>query len=308
MSTDGVLGVRPRLPSWLANSPWWTQPIRAERLAALRIGVGLVLLLDILGTYVPRHADFFGKNSVTAPGTGAQTASWYEFHRLLLDQVASPGAWLALLLLWAGSAALLAIGHGSRIAAAIAWYFSASLMTLNPAMHNGGDQVRTILLFILILCPCGAVWSVESWKRSRAAGLCQPMFVQPWPLRLLFIQLVTIYFMNGMFKLLGAHWRSGQALSYLLGDIGWTRWSFAGWPIPDGSLNLMTWVVLAWEIGFPLFMVMPALRKPALVMGVLFHVGTGLTMKLGPFPLYMLCLYLPLVPWENWAGAGDGTK
>jgi hypothetical protein len=35
-------------------------------------------------------------------------------------------------------------------------------------------------------------------------------------------------------------------------------------------------------------------------LGVLFHLGTGLVLKLGPFPLYMLCFYLPLLPWERW--------
>jgi hypothetical protein len=309
MISESVRGVLPRLPAWLANSRWWTQPIRAERLAALRIGVGLVLLLDVLGTYVPRYADFFGRNSLTAPGTATQTASWFEWHRLALDQISSPGVWAALFVAWAASALFLALGLAARLAAAVAWFFSASLMTLNPALHNGGDQVRTILLFFLILCPCGAVWSVDAWqRRSGAAGPHRPVFVHPWPLRLLFLQLVTIYFMNGMFKLLGAHWRNGQALSYLLGDVGWTRWSFAGWPLPEGLLSLMTWTVLAWEIGFPIFMLMPALRKPALLMGILFHVGTGLTMRLGPFPLYMLCMYLPLVQWETWTGAGDGTK
>ena len=42
-------------------------------------------------------------------------------------------------------------------------------------------------------------------------------------------------------------------------------------------------------------------RLAALLMGVAFHVGIGLTMELGVFAPYMLCLYVPLLPWERLA-------
>jgi hypothetical protein len=32
---------------------------------------------------------------------------------------------------------------------------------------------------------------------------------------------------------------------------------------------------------------------------VAFHLGIGLFIELWVFPLYMLCLYLPLLPWER---------
>jgi len=66
--------------------------------------------------------------------------------------------------------------------------------------------------------------------------------------------------------------------------------------MPDWLMRPLTWIVLVWELGFPFFLFMPALRLPVLGLGVAFHLGTGLTMRLGPFPLYMLCLYLPLIP------------
>jgi hypothetical protein len=64
-------GVNPWLPWPFNRSPWWTQPVRAERLAALRIGLAAVLLLDLLVTYLPRAADFFGPDSLGSPGTFA---------------------------------------------------------------------------------------------------------------------------------------------------------------------------------------------------------------------------------------------
>jgi hypothetical protein len=40
-------------------------------------------------------------------------------------------------------------------------------------------------------------------------------------------------------------------------------------------------------------------REIFLVFGALFHVGILVSMEIGGFGLYMLCLYLPLIPWER---------
>jgi hypothetical protein len=296
-----VVGMQPWLPPPLSHSPWWTLPVPAERLAALRIGVAIVLFLDVLGTYLPRTSDFFGADSLTAPGTYTEHVAATERHRVLLDSIESAAAWQGLLIVWAAAAVCLGLGVLPRLAAAVAWFLSISITRLNPDMHNSGDQVRNILLFFLMLSPCGAIWTLSTW-RQRPANT-EAVLIHPWPLRLLLLQLVAIYFMNGVYKLRGEHWQDGTALAQALGDSGWTRWSFADWPRPAWLLQFMSWTVLAWELGFPLCMWIPRLRVPALVFGVLFHVGTGITMRLGPFPLYMLCLYLPLLPWEASSGS-----
>jgi Vitamin K-dependent gamma-carboxylase len=297
MNNGTVVGLSPWLPGPLARSRWWTEPVRAERLAALRIAVALVLLLDVFCFYWPHRSDLFGRDSFSALAEPAARGPLLEWHRSWLDGVDSAESWQFLLLAWAGAAGLLLVGIVPRLAAAIAWCFSVSIIHLNGGPHNSGDQVRSILLLYLILTPCGAVWSIQAWRtREWRTGL---VFVYPWALRLLFVQLAVIYFMNGIFKLRGDHWHSGLALTYVLGNVAWTRAAFETLAMPSWLLQTMTWTVLLWELGFPVFMMIPWLRKPALWMGVLFHLGTGLTMRLGPFPLYMLCLYVPLLAWEG---------
>ena len=61
MAEPPVTGVNPWLPWPLPRWPWWTRPVRAERLAALRVGVGLVLLIDVLGHYLPRATDHLAR-------------------------------------------------------------------------------------------------------------------------------------------------------------------------------------------------------------------------------------------------------
>ena len=59
-----VVGLQPWLPWPLAASRWWTEPVRAEYLAVVRIGLGLVLLWDVVFVYWPLRHDFFGPNSL----------------------------------------------------------------------------------------------------------------------------------------------------------------------------------------------------------------------------------------------------
>jgi len=110
--------------------------------------------------------------------------------------------------------------------------------------------------------------------------------------------MVLMYLFSGLYKLVSPGWRDGSALHYVMTDVGWSRWPVQ---LPPVTLAILAWVVMVWETGFPLWMMIPGTRAPALWLGVAFHVGTGLHMELGMFGLYALCLYLPLVPWEKWA-------
>jgi hypothetical protein len=205
-----------------------------------------------------------------------------------------------MLTLWAMAAVLLLAGWRPRLFAGIAWLFSMSCIGLNPYLHNSGDHVRNIILFYLMLSPCEAAWSLTDWRLLRQRSSAAPRWIAAWSVRLLFIQLASIYFFNGVYKLAGPSWREGVMLQQVLANLAWTRLSFAQLPLPEQLVRYLTWIVLFWELGFPCLMMHPRLRTPTLLLGVGFHVGTGALLQLGPFPLYMLCLYLPLIPWERW--------
>jgi hypothetical protein len=192
-----------------------------------------------------------------------------------------------------------------RVAAGVAWALALSVQNTNPYLHNSGDNVRQILLFYLMLAPCGAAWSVASWWQCRAERDERPAYIHPWPVRLLLLQMMAIYFVNGVYKFAGDDWRGGEIMHRVLANVLWTRFSYEQLPLLPGAVAMMTWSTLVWELGFPLLVLIPKLRAPTLWIGVLFHVGTAALLTLGPFPLYMLCLYLPFVPWENWRLGGN---
>jgi hypothetical protein len=447
-SEPQVVGVQPWLPWPLSAWSWWSAPVRAERLALLRIGVGLVLLVDVLCNYAPYTLDYFGQGGLGDPGafdwrfkwnespprmvwsllrgvgdSATQSISlvlwmlatlwifgnalarfflvnknppaqdrtgfalwvwaisfvWYVAslwsqmvyadppqldalawvvplagvslsclflsfdlatrlrdarHRIpwfslfscfafvsallqiglilsLVKQfdkaawwVRLLGSWqnddtllLAAMIAWICSAAFLLVGCATRPAAVIAWLLSLSFQNANPKLDNAGDTIRVILLFYLMLCPCGVVWSVDAlWRRRSGAG---PVYVHPWPICLIFVQMIFMYWMNGLYKLFGETWRDGTSLHYVLGDMALTRFSQVAWPAPIYVTRIMTWTVLAWETLLALLVIFKWPRRLALWMGVMFHLGIFVSLELGPFALYALCMYLPLIPLER---------
>jgi hypothetical protein len=348
-----LIGLRPWFPWPLCRWRWLTEPVPAERLAILRIGLAAVLLIDILCTYLPDAATFFGKGSLGAPELYRRIDpppwSWDAtqsdvrqlpddiakggiFHRTLsrswrwslLDDVEDLRILQACLIAWAIAAGFLLVGLLTRFAALVVWLLTMSFAYLCGMIDNAGDQVRYIVALYLMLTPCGAAWSLDAWLRRRRGRLKGRACIYPWVLRLLFVQLVMIYWTNGLYKASGYDWRHGDSLYYVLGDLTLTRWSYAQFPTPYPLTQALTWMVLVWEVGFPLW-VCPlwawlaerlegiGLDRPrfalwvlrhapliALCFGVAFHLGIALTMELGFFVPYMLCLYLPLLPVERW--------
>jgi hypothetical protein len=203
---------------------------------------------------------------------------------------------------WVLSTLCLAVGLATRLSAVIVWALTVSFINLNPELHDGGDAVRVMILFLLMFCPSGAAWSLDS-RRQRWLGLRQgPVYVPPWPLRLLLILLALIYCSSGLVKLLSPFWRDGSALYYTLAQLQLTRMSLAQVALPAWLLRLMTWSVLFWEVSFPLWLLFRWTRPVVLTAGVLFHLGTLVLMELGGFEFCMLVLYLPLLPWGRWLG------
>jgi hypothetical protein len=443
-----VVGVVPWLPWPLSAWRWWTEPVRAERLAALRIGLAACLLLDILFTYLPGGDSYFGQDSLGNAAlfdwrTNAPRLSWsilrgvgnplvvflsttvwltatlwifadlgtralhgggprerdplrfslpiwalagtlfvlgfwsrldsakgeleYAFliplpllglslafcgldmlRRLRSDDggdawvrttlliaclgsavLLGAGLWLtspvrlqpeavwsrilgpwnkdpplvnAAMLAWVGATVLLLLGLWTRPAAITSWVLSISFANINDKIDNAGDTIRIIIQFYLMLCPCGAVWSLDRllrrWRGQDAPILC----VSPWPIRLLFVQLVFIYFCNGCYKLFGGSWRDGDSLFFVLADLTLIRFSPSDNPLPLWALRIMTWTVLVWEVSFLVLVLNRWTRFVALLFGVGFHLGIFASMELGFFVPYTLCIYLTMVPWERWIG------
>jgi uncharacterized membrane protein YphA (DoxX/SURF4 family) len=293
-----VLGLEPALPRPLRGWRWLTDPVPAERAAALRIAVGVVLLFDIFVLYLPNLGALYGPGGFGDPAhfDAVFGPPWWRWSLLRV----LPPSWgpQVLLTAWAVAAFGLLVGYRPRLAALVCWAAAVSFSQANLYLHNGGDQLKLIVLLMLVFLPTDGRWAVR--RHPAARGGVGPVLVRPWPIRLLVLQLAVMYFMNGYYKAMGPAWRDGSVMYYVAHSPSWAHFSPDYVPLPDGALRLLAWATVLWELLFPLLVLIPLTRAATLWIGVLFHVGTLAHLEVGLFPVYALCYYVPLVPWERW--------
>src|SRR4029077_15353631 len=87
----------------------------------------------------------------------------------LLAGVEEPRILQAAAWVWGLAAFCLTIGFLYRTSACVVWVLSTSFAGLNSCIDNAGDEIRGIILFYLMLSPCGAVWSVDRWRLQMAS-------------------------------------------------------------------------------------------------------------------------------------------
>ncbi len=315
---------------WRLFLDFWSRPVAPEPMAAFRITIALILLIDLCLTLAPNAEAWFGPLGVFEPG---DVRMWQDQDSLNKDAVLpgiprsleqlprtrwsllGPDAEMSHVWLHLGALGLcggfLLAGLFSRLAALGAWALLLSLHMRNPNIPNAGDVLLRIALFYLALMPAGAVWSVGGIVRRRL-GWTARQAVAPWAMRLAQIQIVVLYFFSGIEKhapigpWLAAlfagdklprvgDWNDGSAVAWALRDVLITRVDWFIW-IPWEIFVPFTYLTLTWEIMFPLLVLFGITRRWALAIGYAVHMGIFLTMEVNHFSFTTLAFYLLLIP------------
>ncbi len=288
--------------SWWAR--FWHEPVRAERVALMRILLALALLTDQLFQLLPNLQEFYGATGVAPEGLhdAYQLRHWHWTVLLFnTDQMAIVATLFAL---WVAATALLLVGWHSRLMSVLVWFLTLCFINRNPNITNGGDDALQVGLFLLMLGPSGYALSVDAWQ-ARRAGKPLPDVTPPWPVRVLQIQLCMIYLTTGLVKLEGTGflegtWWDGTSVHYVLNYVTMSRWSYAQLPVPLWITAVLTYTSVWWETLFPLLVLNRWTRTPALLFGLLFHLGIWLTIEVGWFSFYMFPFYAVWVSDRFW--------
>jgi len=228
-----------------------------------------------------------------------------------------------------GALACIAIGLCTRPACAVFVLVSAQLAARQP--DEGIDVLLRIAIAILALSRCNARWSVDAWL-ARVRGRPMPADVPAWPRYLLLLQLVWVYFSAATNKS-GAEWgpHGGfAALGNALADPHTSRFTGAWIATIDPLLRAATLATVVFEFTAPLYLLFLyyaetreragrlrawcnrlRLRWCWLALGLGFHLGIAVFLRLGLFPWGMLALYpVLLLPsdWSRFRGPGGGTR
>ena len=166
----------------------------------------------------------------------------------------------------------LAIGYRDRYAAIAICYVLVCLFGRNSMSADPSLLIIGILLLVHACLPRAPYGAQEARARIDPSG---GWHFSPSIFRLLWILMALLYSAGGLAELGSSRWRDGTALSHVLeGPMarpGWLNNILTG--LPDGVLRAATWTVLALDLGFVLFALIPRLRPFAWSALLLMHIG-----------------------------------
>lgn len=270
-------------------------------LAALRIGLALVVMLNMLNR-APWLAEHYSDRGVLPRSAVLKTTETSLLPSVLMLDGGPLLAWCVLAATIIAALCLL-IGLRSRWSAIACWLLLVSFNLRNLMVCNAGDQLLTCLLFWSMFLPLGATWSVDRLL-ARGSGPI-PRRVSSLAATGLIVQLIAIYFFSGLHKL-GPEWFArGNSLYYALHSdqlatsLGvWAR----SWP--PVLLRLLTYGTLAMELFAWAFLFLPRWNHGWRILVVLtfstFHLSIALLMSVGEFPYVAVAGWLAVLPSQFW--------
>jgi hypothetical protein len=264
-------------------------PTSARPLGAIRIGFGLLAMANLAFSAV--DLTYWYTDAGLLRGDEARVvAGPLQFSPLSYLQ--DPTSARVAFAFTATAAFFLTIGLRTRLMSILFYLGMLSINNRNLVSASGADVLVMTFTFNLMLCPCGAAYSVDAWLKSRRRGtLAEPLIV-PWGLRLIQIQISLVYACAGILKTGGNTWMNGSALHYVLGNSEVTRFDFTFLTQYPILINVMTFSAVAMELSLAFLIWFRSARPYVLWLGLMLHTGILVTINIPIFGELMWVGYL----------------
>ncbi|WP_440765113.1 HTTM domain-containing protein [Natronorubrum sp. DTA7] len=269
--------------------------IDTRSLAALRIALGLLLLLDLI------HRAGAIERFYTDDGAyplAAYEAAYPQFSGLSLH-AASGELWFQQLLFVVAAlfAVALIAGYRTRVVALVSLLLLLSLHGRNPAVLNGGDRLLRVLLLVALLTPLGERWSVDAVRRGTARTTVVGVTTAA-----LLVQPLAVFTQNAILKHRGTTWYAGEAVEIALANDAMTIYLGNHLGSVPALLEAINWIWITLLAGSVAFLLLPVGRLRAAV--ALVYIGAFLgmipTISIGLFPLVLAAAILPFLTSPFW--------
>ncbi len=278
----------------------WALDLRA--LAAFRIGVGVLLVTDLIDRWLDFEAHYGAAGAVPRGGYLEGLDGWHLSLHLGLGDVAAQ----LLFALAIALALLLIAGWRTRLVTLLSWLLLCSLHSRNYMVLQSGDTALRMALFWGLFLPLGARWSLDA---RRSAAPPSPgergERIQTVATVALVAQLAAIYLVAAGAKLdQPLWWRDGLGAHFALHVDQFTT-PLGVWVREQvGLVRVLNYATLVLELLAPALLLLPWrtswARVAAFALVVPMHVGFALTMEIGLFSWIMIAWWLAMLPAGVW--------
>jgi hypothetical protein len=112
-------------------------------------------------------------------------------------------------------------------------------------------------------------------------------------------QICFVYFVSGITKLMDETWMSGSAVSMVSQVDHFSLYSHFRFSKDSALANLLTYVVMFYQLLFPVLIWFSKIKKPLIIFGIIIHLYIALGMGLFTFGLVMLIGYIFFWPYAK---------
>jgi len=167
----------------------------------------------------------------------------------------------------------------------------------NQVLPYGADIVTCCLLLIFCIAPIGKAMSLDRVRAVRGAKRSNleaalPPYTSPWAgagIRLMQIQMATIFFYTGVSKLKWDAWRNGDAMWVVLSSSDYYNGFYVDFLAHHYWVGVVaTYATIFVEIAYPFLIWQRATRPYLLVAAVILHLQIAVFLALIHFSLVMI--------------------
>lgn len=264
-------------------------------LALMRIGVGAVLLIDLL--FRLQYVNIFYSDT----GLLSRSTAIAKLNPQLISLHLANGSeyfQFFLIFLQIAISLCLIVGYKTRIVTFLSWILYISLFSRNPYINYGADFLLLYLLLLGIFLPWGARFSLDQPSYKNTSSV---LSAASWAY---IFHIMMLYGFAGLNKSLAAGWQSGNAIFYTL--------SFAPFHKPMADLLLffypvtilINYATLLLELIVPFLLIIPffvpRIRLFLVISLILLHLGIDLGIEIGIFSWVSMVGLFGLLPSLFW--------
>ena len=246
-------------------------------LAVFRIALAILVVVDLV--LRARNVELFYTEQGVVPQSLALAAPPVDVPSIYFLS-SEPWVTVALFSIHALLGCLLFVGYRTRLSTVLVAVFVVSLDLRNPLVLSYADTLFMWLLFWAIFLPLGERWSVDAVHAEREPRAS----VSGLPAALILLQVITVYFVNGLYKTGSELWASGEAAVLVMELDDMTFLAAELVASQPALLELGGRIWYAMLLGSWLLVVLHGRARTLLVaLFVLTHLSFAVTVRIGAF-------------------------
>lgn len=262
--------------------------VSCATLVIFRIAIGFLLLANVL-LLVPLIDDYFSEDGVWPTAAWLRQTRGSRFCLLTMLPPTTNSFRFLLLVHFVASVGFL-LGFHFRLCCIVVFLTLVSIHHRNAYILSSGDTLLRLLLFLTCFSDANGGLSVDAWRAGKS--LSEFALTDPWPMRLMQIQICIVYQRTVFWKLRGKMWWDGTAAWYPLWIDAYVRFRPPLFFLKPAIIRIATWGTLIEELAMATLIWIRELRYPMLLSGIALHLMLDIIMNLQLFSWIMICSLL----------------